>query len=141
MAPSEPRELPPYLQPDPLTVAREWLAGVIDLSKNDTFWDTRILRDHSTVIAASLEPTPRVTSRLKVTTDMCNPMGNLHGGAAATICDDCTSIPLSLVKRPGFWEYGGVSRTINMVYMHAIPDGEELEVTGEVISMGKRLGK
>ena len=71
---------------------------------------------------------------------MCNPAGNLHGGAAATICDCCTSIPLALVRRPGLWELRGVSRTINMVYMHAIPNGEEVEVTGKVVSMGKRLG-
>lgn len=32
-----------------------------------------------------------------------------------------------------------MTRNLNVVYLEAVPDGEELEVVGEVVKIGKRL--
>jgi len=67
--------------------------------------------------------------------------GVMHGGAAALIFDMCTTSALGPLARPGFWEYipdfsflhcprlilcsflGGVTRTLNISYLRAIPIG------------------
>ena len=66
-------------------------------------------------------------------------MGNLHGGATATIFDSCTSLALSIVRKEGFWELCGVSRVLNVTYLQSAGKNEEVEVMGEVVSAGKRM--
>ena len=139
MAPTDPPR-PPAPTEDPTTVAEEWLTAIKALASSGDYLLSKLIRDQLSIVSASLEPVPKVTCRLTVTTGMCNGMGNLHGGAAATICDECTAAPFALISKKGFWQYGGVSRTINMVYMHAIPDGEQVDIQGKIVSIGKRLG-
>jgi acyl-coenzyme A thioesterase 13 len=55
---------------------------------------------------------------------MCNPLGNLHGGAAATLVDTVTSASLALLATDSFWGYpmiSGVSLTLDMQYYNACP--------------------
>ncbi|RDL38223.1 Uncharacterized protein BP5553_02563 [Venustampulla echinocandica] len=51
----------------------------------------------------------------------------MHGGAAGVIFDMCTTTALGPLSRPGFWEFlGGVTRTLNISYLRAIPLGWSL---------------
>ena len=34
-----------------------------------------------------------------------------------------------------------MSRTLNCVYLEAIPNGEEVEIEAEIVKIGKRLGE
>jgi acyl-coenzyme A thioesterase 13 len=72
--------------------------------------------------------------------------GVMHGGAAGVIFDMCTTSALGPLAKPGYWEYvlypkpsdmydmkltktsflGGVTRTLNISYLRAIPMGSSL---------------
>ncbi|KKA28919.1 hypothetical protein TD95_002489 [Thielaviopsis punctulata] len=67
----------------------------------------------------------------------CNPI-NLHGGCIATLIDMLTSLSLVPVQKPGFWEFLGVSRTLNVTYLSPVGAGETVTVECEVVSLGKR---
>lgn len=66
-------------------------------------------------------------------------MGNLHGGASATLFDYCTSMALVPVSREGFWNFVGVSRTLNVTYLRPMPTGTIVLIECEVIHAGKKL--
>ena len=84
-------------------------------------------------------PHPSATFSYIVQEDHGNRMGNLHGGCAATLFDFCTTMPLTLISRPGFWQYLGVSRTLNVTYMRPARLGEEVLIRCEVVQAGKNL--
>lgn len=66
-------------------------------------------------------------------------MRNLHGGAAALIFDLCTSVALAPVANGDFWTWPGVSRTLDVVYHKPVPQGAEVRVVCEVVSVGRRM--
>ncbi|KFH44010.1 Acyl-coenzyme A thioesterase-like protein [Hapsidospora chrysogenum ATCC 11550] len=84
-------------------------------------------------------PHPTVTFSFTCQPEHCNRMYNLHGGAAATLFDFCTTMPLALVSRPGFWQFLGVSRTLNVTYYRPVPAGEEVLIRCDIVQVGKKL--
>ena len=128
----------PESQPPAAKVAEEFIDALLSPSRDEGH-DVGLLRAFK-IHSASYIPTARVTTRFTVTPSMCNAMGNLHGGATATIFDNCTTVPVALMRKEWFWEVAGVSRTLNVVYLAPAQVGEEIEVVGELVSIGKRLG-
>ncbi|PNY28770.1 Acyl-coenzyme A thioesterase 13 [Tolypocladium capitatum] len=88
---------------------------------------------------SSALPHPSVTFTYTVQPDHCNRLLNLHGGAAATLFDFCTTMPLALINRPGFWQHLGVTRTLNVTYMRPARSGEEVIIECHIVQAGKRL--
>lgn len=80
-----------------------------------------------------------MTFTFRIQPSHTNRLGNLHGGCAATVFDVCTSLPLALVARPGFWSYLGVSRTLSTTYLRPAAAGTEVRVECEVVQVGRRL--
>ncbi|KAF2462594.1 Thioesterase/thiol ester dehydrase-isomerase [Lindgomyces ingoldianus] len=105
-----------------------------------------MLPTHLTLLSADSSPTPshphHSTSvfSLTIPSTLCNMSGTLHGGAVALIFDICTSVSISAVARPGFWDAGHVSRTLNCTYLRPAKEGETVLVESEVVHLGKRMG-
>lgn len=60
------------------------------------------------------------------------------------IFDMCTSSTLALVRGEGMegWGNGGaVSRSLNVVYLEGLKEGEGVLIDSEVVKAGKRLGE
>ncbi|KAH0496894.1 hypothetical protein TgHK011_004237 [Trichoderma gracile] len=97
------------------------------------------LLPHIKILSASSLPTPTITFSFTVDPSHANGFANLHGGAAASLLDFCTTLLLALVCKPGFWQTMGVSRTLNVTYMRPAPVGIEVLIECEMLQVGKRL--
>jgi acyl-coenzyme A thioesterase 13 len=82
---------------------------------------------------------PRVTFTFTVAPQHCNRLYNLHGGCAASLFDFTTTMAILLANKPGFWEYLGVSRTLNVTYLRPIPEGQEVLIENEIVQIGRRM--
>ena len=78
------------------------------------------------------------TFSLTVTKELMNVAGNLHGGAAATLIDIITTAAIAPLAKKGYFEYPGVSRTLQCGYLRPVKEGEECEVVCECLGTGKR---
>ncbi|TKA73784.1 hypothetical protein B0A49_02845 [Cryomyces minteri] len=157
------RRVPNYsvdLTKSPFDRANAWLDSVRDIPDYDVVhpqntthpqrFDAPIsLRSSLRLISAS-GPDPSspassisvatTTFEFKVTHQLCNGGGTLHGGAVALIFDMCTSITIACAAREGFWNTPHVSRTLNCTYLRPLPEGEDAIVESEVVHLGKAMG-
>ncbi|KAF1998939.1 thioesterase family protein-like protein [Amniculicola lignicola CBS 123094] len=64
----------------------------------------------------------------------------MHGGAAGVIFDMATTTALCPIARPGYWEFmGGVTRTLNISYLRAVPINTNVRISSKVVSAGKQM--
>ena len=121
--------------PATLTFAKVFLEATLTLTDQSFASE---LTKAMTLVSASLTPRPRLVTRLTVTPAMCNTLGTLHGGAICTLFDICTTLALAMARK---WEVPGVTRTLSTTCLVPVSPGEEIEVVGELVQVGKRLGK
>jgi len=64
----------------------------------------------------------------------------MHGGAAGVIFDMSTTTALCPLARPGFWEFmGGVTRTLSISYLKAVPIRTTVRLHSYVVSAGRQM--
>jgi acyl-coenzyme A thioesterase 13 len=64
----------------------------------------------------------------------------MHGGAAGVIFDMATTSALCPIARPGFWEFlGGVTRTLSISYLKAVPLRTTVLLHSRVVSAGRQM--
>lgn len=124
-------------KPTALTLAKDFVEALL-AGSHDHGFDYELCKA-MTVVSASLDPNPRAVTRLTVTLAMCNVSGTLHGGAISTLFDVCTTVALATARREGFWEMAGVTRTLSITCLLPVFPGEEIEIVGEVVQIGKKL--
>jgi uncharacterized protein (TIGR00369 family) len=77
----------------------------------------------------------RMEVEYQVREDMCNPMGTLHGGIAATILDDIVGTMVYAMGR----EFGFTSVNLNCDFLNPAVVGDLLVAKSEVIRAGKNV--
>jgi len=69
-----------------------------------------------------------------------NVNGVMHGGAAGVLFDMSTTMALGPLATPGNWDFlGGVTRTLNISYLRAIPIGTTIRIHSEVTQSGRTM--
>ncbi|EXV00322.1 thioesterase family protein [Metarhizium robertsii] len=120
---------------------RDWLQltknGHGPLKEGD--WMVSVMPFLDVQSATASANTASITFTYTVQPQHCNRLHHLHGGATATLLDFCTSVPLSLVSRPGFWQYLGVSRCLTVSYLRPARAGDQVLIETEIVQVGKRL--
>ena len=54
--------------------------------------------------------------------------------------DMATTSALCPIARPGYWEFmGGVTRSLNISYLKAVPIGTTVRLSSKVLSVGKQM--
>lgn len=108
-----------------------------DRSDGNVDFDIDIVRSFRLLDAG---PEGTVLIELDVDRKFANLNSVLHGGAACTILDNITTLALPPIARPGYWDkFGGVTRTLNISYLKAVPVGTTVRVHAEVVQHGKTM--
>ncbi|KAG6006171.1 hypothetical protein E4U21_007281 [Claviceps maximensis] len=123
---------------DPVELVRAWLTKDDDERWKAGEWMSTLL-PHLGVTSADPSAPARVSFSFTCLDHHCNRLGNLHGGAAATLFDMCTTLSLVLISKPGFWQFLGVTRNLNITYFRPVPRGTEVIIETEALQVGKSL--
>jgi len=116
---------------------RYHLISTSSSSSSSPFFDTHIMSNIK-LINATMSGT--VDYDFYLDEQYANINGVMHGGAAGVIFDMCTTTALGPLSRPGFWDFlGGVTRTLNISYLKAIPIGTTIRIHSEVAQIGKTM--
>ncbi|EED14824.1 conserved hypothetical protein [Talaromyces stipitatus ATCC 10500] len=108
------------------------------LEQNFKGYDTKLLTQDLRFIDA--EPSGSSSWEMAADETWCNMNGVLHGGAYGVIFDMCTAITMQTISRPGYWEFlAGVTRTLNISYLKAIPLGTTIRINCQVEQHGKTM--
>ncbi|KAH7064053.1 HotDog domain-containing protein [Paraphoma chrysanthemicola] len=81
----------------------------------------------------------KVDFELEVVPELCNPMDRMHGGAMALLADMSTTMAAAPIARRGWWEFGGVSRTLSVTYLRPTHMGSTVVVECILKSVSARL--
>ena len=106
--------------------------------KTYTGWDGRYMSEGVKFVSCSPDG-QNVTFELIIDASLCQQQGVMHGGAASSILDNLTSVPLLLIAKPGFLDGGNVSRTLTLTYLRPVTEGMKVRVEAEVMSVGKTM--
>ncbi|KAL2012605.1 hypothetical protein VTN00DRAFT_130 [Thermoascus crustaceus] len=117
----------------------EFFNQLVELNSENESWDIDANRCQLRFEYATRGPPPRVSYLLNVTSDLCNRMGNLHGGCAATLIDNLSTTILVGISRPGHFSLGGVSRNLKVTYLRPVPQDIAIRIICEMVHAGKRL--
>ncbi|GIZ43371.1 hypothetical protein CKM354_000660100 [Cercospora kikuchii] len=128
---------------DPVERIQAYIDGY---AKNPDFhgWDLIVMQHTKVVSARKTQATTtgmetHVVFEIEIVPGMCSSMGNAHGGMIATMSDNTTSMAAGPMAEEGFWDFGGLSRTLNITYLRPIPQGIVVRSENFVRSAGKRL--
>ncbi|CAO2649395.1 Nn.00g067800.m01.CDS01 [Neocucurbitaria sp. VM-36] len=98
----------------------------------------RQVMEHLKIVDAGLDGS--VAYELHIAPNFSNLNNVMHGGAAGVIFDMSTTTALCPLARPGFWEFmGGVTRSLNISYLKAVPIGTKVRLNSKVVSIGKQM--
>lgn len=62
------------------------------------------------------------------------------GTEKLTTLDMATTTALCPIAKPGYWEFmGGVTRTLNLSYLKAVPIRTTVRLSSKVVSVGKQM--
>jgi len=97
---------------------------------------------HAMESAKLVDATPKGTASFEfvITEKYGNVNGVMHGGAAGVLFDMFTTSALGPIARPGYWDFlGGVTRTLNISYLKAIPIGTTILINSTVVQVGRTM--
>ncbi|KAJ3814911.1 hypothetical protein F5876DRAFT_31879 [Lentinula aff. lateritia] len=87
--------------------------------------------------SSSLEA--KVTCKTRITQDMVNGGGNIHGGCCAFLIDVCSSGSIMALKISQGVASFDVSQSLNVVYHAPATIGENLRIVNTTMTVGRRV--
>jgi len=112
---------------------------LIATSRSFAGFDLHLMRS-LTLLSATSTPQSTATFSLLIEETYSNMNNVMHGGAAGVIFDMCTTSALGPIAKPGFWDFmGGVTRTLNISYLKAIPVGTKIHLHSVVTQAGRTM--